>query len=478
MNLNSQNNKDKDKNAEREKKRYLLEVGFIMGNVFMKIFFWGLFLRIFCSSPNGSSRGRRRVMMGSVVKIVTMVTILAGLGFIFGVVWQCIPIQAVWKVDGGRRMEGAKCLNRKVFLYSFAVFDVLMDLIVSWILITILPSPLPPIPVMTGIYLADYRYSQIYVLPITLLNSLPITRTNRLGLISMFILGAFVISASITRMAYLKVSYTEGRLLIWTSIESNFSLILCCLPALGNLSNQIWNRLTTLIRGRKGEGGAKTVEGAAARGPPSIHDWYDVSGQNFGKYPPSGMMGMMTNIHHSPNASPLGSEYDLRILPSLSLSKKDKQKWRGGGGGTEKKEKWMNKVQSVNPFVSSSSSSATPNNLETGNLDHPQSATNITDLRYQNQENVPAREQMAWMKRNLEERSARALGVRDAAAAANGRPKWTADMSDVGEFLRDGPQVSTAVAAAVAVKSGKGESERESCYVGKGKERAEGHGPL
>lgn len=333
---------------------------------------------------------------------------------------------------------------------------------------------------MTGIYFllrADNRYSQIYVLPITLLNSLPITRTNKLGLISMFILGAFVISASITRMAYLKVSYTEERFLIWTSIESNFSMILCCLPALGNLSNQIWNRLTTLIRGRQKGEGAKTVEAAAARGPPSIHDWYDVSGQNFGKYPPSGVMGMMTNIHHSPNASPPGSEYDLRILPSLSSlsKKKDKKKW---SGGTEKREKWMNKIQSVNPFVSSSSSSssAAPNNLELGDLDHPQSATNITDLRYQNQENVPAREQTAWMKRNLEERSARALGVRDAAAAAaNGRPKWTADTSHVGEFLREGPQVPTAVAAA-AVKSGKG--ERESCYVGKGKERAEGHGPL
>lgn len=183
-------------------------------------------------------------------------------------------------------------------------------------------------------------------------------------------------------------------------------------------------------------------------------------------------MGMMTNIHHSPNASPLGSEYDLRILPSLSKEKK-KKKW---SGGTEKREKWINKIQSVNPFVSSSSSSSN-NNIEIGNLNHPQSATNITDLRYQNQENVPAREQMAWMKRNLEERSARALGVRDAAAAANGRPKWTADMSDVGEFLREGPQVPTAVAAVGgAVKSGKG--ERESCYVGKGKERAEGHGPL
>lgn len=128
MNLNSHNNKD-NKKAEREIKRYLLEVGFIMGNVFLKIFFWGLFLRIFCSSPDGSSRGRRRRM---IMKIVTMVTILAGLGFIFGVVWQCIPIQAVWKVDGGRRMEGTKCLNRKVFLYSFGVFDVLMDLIVSF----------------------------------------------------------------------------------------------------------------------------------------------------------------------------------------------------------------------------------------------------------------------------------------------------------------------------------------------------------
>lgn len=255
-------------------------------------------------------------------------------------------------------------------------------------------------------------------------------------------------------------------------------MILCCLPALGNFSNQIWNRLTTLIRGRGRQregGGAKTVKGAAARGPPSIHDWYDVSGQNFGKYPPAGVMGMMTNIHHSPNASPLGSEYDLRILPTSLSKEKKKKKW---SGGTEKREKWMNKIQSVNPFVSFSSSSSaaatTPNNLEIGNLNHPQSATNITDLRYQNQENVPAREQMAWMKRNLEEQSARALGVRDAAAAANGRPKWTADTSHVGEFLREGPQVPTAVA--VAVKSGKG--ERESCYVGKGKERAEGHGPL
>lgn len=139
MNWNSQNNKDKDKKAKREIKRYLLDVGFIMGNVLMKIFFWGLFLRIFCSgsSLNGSSRGRMMDVI-KIVKIVTMVTILAGLGFVFGVVWQCIPIQAVWKVDGGRGMEGAKCLNRKVFLYSFGVFDVLMDLIVSWILISFL----------------------------------------------------------------------------------------------------------------------------------------------------------------------------------------------------------------------------------------------------------------------------------------------------------------------------------------------------
>lgn len=134
MNFNNNNN-------NREKagvKRYLLEVGFITGNVFMKIFFCALFLRIFRSgpSPNGSSRGRRMRTMGVVIKIVTMVTILGGLGFIFGVVWQCIPIQAVWRRvvdDGERRIEGTRCLNPKVFLYSFGVFDVLMDLIVSWI---------------------------------------------------------------------------------------------------------------------------------------------------------------------------------------------------------------------------------------------------------------------------------------------------------------------------------------------------------
>lgn len=147
MNLTSHN---KEKKAGV--KRYLLEVGFITGNVFMKLFFCFFFSRIFRSGPslNGSSRGRR---MRTIIKIVTMVTILGGLGFIFGVVWQCIPIQAVWRVDGGRRMEGTRCLNAKVFFYSFGVFDVLMDLIVSWILITIPPFPSPPIPVMTGILL-------------------------------------------------------------------------------------------------------------------------------------------------------------------------------------------------------------------------------------------------------------------------------------------------------------------------------------
>lgn len=132
MNNNKDNNNNKEK-AAREKKKYLLEVGFITGNVFMKLFFCALFLRIFRSSasPNGSSRGRG---MRTIIKVVTIVTILAGLGFIFGVVWQCIPIQAVWKVDGGRGIEGTeRCLNPKVFFYSFGVFDVLMDLVVSWI---------------------------------------------------------------------------------------------------------------------------------------------------------------------------------------------------------------------------------------------------------------------------------------------------------------------------------------------------------
>lgn len=133
MNNNNNNKYNKEKAGV---KRYFLEVGFITGNVLMKLFFWVLFLRIFRSgpSPNGSSRGRRMRTIIKVVKIVTIVTILGGLGVIFGVVWQCIPIQAVWKVDGGRRgIEGTRCLNPKVFFYSFGVFDVLMDLIVSWI---------------------------------------------------------------------------------------------------------------------------------------------------------------------------------------------------------------------------------------------------------------------------------------------------------------------------------------------------------
>lgn len=270
-----------------------------------------------------------------------------------------------------------------------------------------------------------------------------------MGLITIFSLGAFVISASIARMAFLKDSTNSSQdptwdgmpALTWAGVESSLAMILCCLPALGPLAVKLWCKIT-----RKPVPPSHPLGGWRA---PSAHDWYDFSGHNHGRNP-SGI-GIFTNVHASPNASPVQSSYDLTAPPKSH-------------------NKWVSKLKS--PFSSHSLSSDgessaheirrpgkayhTPK-IELGNMYRPTSstATNVTDLRGE----APSWQHTPWMSKTQEERSLR--GLRSDAEARDARPRWTdGGTSDLADFLRAGPQID---AAKSVISEG---------YVGEGKGRA------
>lgn len=95
----------------------------------------------------------------------------------------------------------------------------------------------------------------VFVLPLPVIHHIAAARKIRIGLMSTFALGAFVIAASIARMVSLKGSAsstsdpTWGSMpaLIWTEIEANTAVIVCCCPALPALVKQLWRKMRKMV---------------------------------------------------------------------------------------------------------------------------------------------------------------------------------------------------------------------------------------
>ncbi|KAF2215290.1 hypothetical protein CERZMDRAFT_35679, partial [Cercospora zeae-maydis SCOH1-5] len=183
---------------------YFYWICFILLGTCTKLAFCCLYLRVFT--------GHQRVR--SIAKLVLLVIVLFGIAFTMGTIWQCVPIQATWKnwdVQQGPAADqnGPQCIDKTTFFYSHAAVNTSLDLL-------------------------------IYALPLFAVHALPKTRPNRIGLFTIFGLGAFVIAASIARMAFLKDSTRDTAdptwygmpTLTWMAIESSFAVIICCLPVL------------------------------------------------------------------------------------------------------------------------------------------------------------------------------------------------------------------------------------------------------
>ena len=188
-----------------------------------KLTFCALYYRIF------KRRDYRRIIWATIMIIST-----GTVAFTFGTIFQCTPIKYNWN----KRIEEGHCISFMGFWYAHAIFNTVMDIVV-------------------------------FVLPIPLISTLHMAKKTKVGLASVFALGAFTIAASIVRMVMLRksaqaiaVDPTWGSMpaLIWTEIEANTAVICCTLPALRQLAVRIWRA----VLGKKGL--ETTVDEEGSRG--------------------------------------------------------------------------------------------------------------------------------------------------------------------------------------------------------------------
>ncbi|KFY29736.1 hypothetical protein V494_08502 [Pseudogymnoascus sp. VKM F-4513 (FW-928)] len=122
----------------------------------------------------------------------------------FTTIFQCTPVKYSWD----KTVPGS-CINIKAFWYGQSGWNTLMDVIVL-------------------------------VLPIPVIVKLQMNRRAKLGLLAVFLLGAFVCVTSIERLISLNFNATfakdftwaTGTSVIWTQVESTVGVICACAPTL------------------------------------------------------------------------------------------------------------------------------------------------------------------------------------------------------------------------------------------------------
>ncbi|KAF2768612.1 hypothetical protein EJ03DRAFT_328099 [Teratosphaeria nubilosa] len=211
---------------------YIYQIFYKILGMFTKLTFLVMYLRIFGTRENKKFRIFTWCMVG-VVSVGSLVFAVVS-------VWQCTPVKRAWD-----KSVSGHCVDNMAFWYSHAGWNTACDCVVS------------TATVQTSGFALTAR--QIYIMPIPMIRTLNMPKRQMWGLVSVFLLGAFAIAASIVRMAVLEGSASatdqtsditpcqgSSVALYWTQIEACTSVICCCLPALRVPFLNCWRR----IRGR------------------------------------------------------------------------------------------------------------------------------------------------------------------------------------------------------------------------------------
>ncbi|RMX90163.1 hypothetical protein D0869_00303 [Hortaea werneckii] len=211
---------------------YLYQICYKLIGAFTKLTFCFLYFRTF----NNQKTFHR------ITYTVMAIVAIGSFAFTIGTVFQCLPVHRAWD----QSVRGT-CISNMAFWYSHAAFNTFFDIVV-------------------------------YLMPIPLICSLKLRREQKTGVISIFAFGAFVIAASIVRMVELRQSAHTDDLtwgstiaLIWTEVEANTSVIICCLPALRMPLLNLWQR----IQGRPIRSRASTMSGNSTIGRSARGGAYD-----------------------------------------------------------------------------------------------------------------------------------------------------------------------------------------------------------
>lgn len=138
-----------------------------------------------------------------------------GLAVSIASICSCIPVAYFWD----KTIEGGHCMNLMVFWYCNSSFNIITDLIVI-------------------------------AIPISVLRSLQIPKRQKYCLVGVFALGGFVCIMSILRLHSLyvianstDVTWDNVGAATWSAVELNTAIVCACLPTLKPLINIIAPRL-------------------------------------------------------------------------------------------------------------------------------------------------------------------------------------------------------------------------------------------
>ncbi|KAI9840059.1 MAG: hypothetical protein M1819_000252 [Sarea resinae] len=171
---------------------YLAQIPYKTGVCFTKCSILLLYLRIF------PSRRFRYTVYATMIFVVAY-----SISFVFLTIFQCTPIPRAYD----KKIPG-HCVDNMGQWYSYAVVNIVSDF---WILFLPLPS----------------------------ISKLKLPLPQKIGLMGVFALGAFVCVVSIVRVVSMSPEFKTGDLTwgavdatMWTDIEDNTGIICACLPML------------------------------------------------------------------------------------------------------------------------------------------------------------------------------------------------------------------------------------------------------
>ncbi|KAK5164744.1 uncharacterized protein LTR77_009407 [Saxophila tyrrhenica] len=167
-----------------------------------------MYQRIFGDTPDVRSYGMK---FRTLVRVMLSVVVLSFVSTSIVGIFACHPVRYAWNrsIDGG-------CVETTPWWFSYAAINISTDV-------------------------------AILALPIPLINGLMrITKRQKMVLMGVFLLGAFVCVVTIVRMTTLRTgaaghdpTYTGVETLEWTGIETNVGIICACLPLLRPVLNML-----------------------------------------------------------------------------------------------------------------------------------------------------------------------------------------------------------------------------------------------
>jgi hypothetical protein len=159
-----------------------------------------------------------RIFRGRRFLLATYITmgclIVAGLWMVISGFVFCIPVHDFWTLN--RSIHDKHCLPEGPVWYSNAAMQILSDIV-------------------------------IMILPLPVVSKLQLPRKQKMGIILVFCVGVFVIATSSARLYELSLmvdgddlTKTNAEAAVWSSLETNISIICACMPPLHPLISRVF----------------------------------------------------------------------------------------------------------------------------------------------------------------------------------------------------------------------------------------------